>query len=207
MKPRLSFVFMISLSAITILPMQSGCSDCTSANKGAELCDLLVKDYDVAFNDEVSQNPYYTIAYSVVNSILAVSCPDEVGDAGPHQNKLTLLYSDNPQFNNPEEMDAQSFSITQTTTPDGTYEFENTIDFTVDGYYVMDYSLDDAATIKERNESNNEGDTPVAPTHGRTKNYHFSRAQIFEVRGTGKASPRENNGKCFNSWTIKIKGQ
>ena len=198
-----------SITACTLLAIcifsYSSCDDCSSVNKGAQFADLLVKDYDVAYNQNTSDNSYYKIAYTVINSILQVECPDEVADASPHQNSLDLLFSEDDKFTNPEKVGSQDVKILTSTAADGTYKFENQIEFTKDGYYVIGYDLDSSNAVEERIENNNAGDVPVAPTGGRTRTFCYDKAQIFRVRNS--ASNRSSSGEketYYKTWKITV---
>lgn len=170
--------------------------------KGAELSDLLVDDFSAVLNEDISNEPYYEIVHNVLNSILSVECPEVVRDAATHHNNLVMLYSENENFANPQEVGNKEVAINQTTEANKTYDMDSEIEFSMDGYYAIAYELDYDEQIEERNEANNAGENEVVETAGRKKSYWFSKDQVFQVKNSMRAG--KGDGKYYRRWTVKI---
>lgn len=190
--------------ATTIMSTLAACEgcECKDAVKGVQAADLLVKDFSAAFNNDLPNHPYYTTIHQIINAALEVACPEELSDAGAHTDNLTMLFSENENFSNPSIVGTKEASVTSSTPPDGTYDVESKIEFTMDGYYVIAYKLDDKNQVSERDEANNEGEDNIVPGNGRTMPYKFSKSQVIRVRNTN--SRCKGQCKYYKEWTVNV---
>lgn len=180
------------------------CDDCEDVQRGTELADLLLDDFEsVIIPDEDESSVVYDIIHTIINFASDIECPEEVSDAGTHMDRLQLIFSETPDFNNPIVVETQDAAITEVTVPNDDYKVISEVQFETAGFYIIDNTIDSNNDVSERDENNN---NDINSLGARLSNIQNLEGHIIHITDDMIRSNSKKSGtpKYISRWTIRI---
>lgn len=182
-----------------------GCDDCDDVQRGTELADLLLGDFEsIIIPDEDETSTVYNIIHTIVNFANEIECPESVSDAGVHTDQLQLLYSENPDFTNPTIVETQNAQVNQSTGANENYNVVSEIQFETAGFYIIDNTIDSFNQVTERNENNNNEQNSLA---SRLEDQSFINRNVIHITEdmvSDKVVSGVNQPNYISKWEITV---
>ncbi len=179
------------------------CDECEEEQRGVELADLLLEDFEsVLIPDDQDSSVAYNVIHTILNFASEFDCPEVVADAGTHNDRLELIYSETEDFSDPVLVEAQDAEVSKNTGPDENYSVVSEIQFERAGFYKIDNTIDSSNSISERDETNNNDVNTIGAELGRASVDNSHVIHITPSMVSGKKDDKAQ--RYISKWEIRV---
>ena len=206
MKTRYVWNF-FKLCSLLVLLTAMRCEECDEITEGAESADLLLSQFESEIDETTDVGIAFNIIHTIINTAAGFECPEEVAKAGAHSDGLTLIFSSDEEFTDPQVVGTQTMVVNQSTDPNESYAVVSQVSFEQDGFYLLENSIDTLDEVPERDETNNNDVNTPKSTRGLS--FVLDKQRVIHINSNGNAGtpnldPQTGKVKYISSWISRV---